>query len=243
MESVTPKKKNTYLGRTIALVALVAAALGVMAFSYNVVQAQTETPENTAPPMHGFMGDFGMEHQGMPGFGADINYDALLAKELGITVDELQSARSAAQDAALEEAVDKGYLTAEQAEMLKARKALAQFINPEELMAKALGISVDELQAAHQAGKTLPQLVEESGLDMDTVRSNLQAAYQEALQQAVEDGVITQQQADLLEDANFGAKMFGGGRGGRGGRGGPGGFTPGGQFSPPVNPPDVGGSS
>lgn len=240
MENTTPKKHNTYLRSAIALVALAAVALGVMAFSSNVAQAQTETPENTAPPMHGFMGDFGMEHQGMPGFGADINYDALLAKELGITVDELQSARSAAQDAALEEAVAKGYLTAEQAEMFKARKALAKYIKPQELLAKALGISVDELQAAREAGKTLPQLVEESGLDMATVRSNLQAAYQEVLEQAVEDGVITQQQADLLKDANFGAKMFGRGRGGRGG---PGGFPPGGRFAPPVNLPDEGGSS
>ena len=78
-------------------------------------------------------------------------------------------------------------------------------------MAKALGISVEELQAAHAEGKSLPTLIEELGLDRETVRANMETAKQEAIQQAVADGVITQEQADQI--------LSGEGRGKRGPRG------------------------
>lgn len=66
------------------------------------------------------------------------------------------------------------------------------------IVAEALGITVEELQAAHAEGKTLPQLVSELGLDLEEVQANIQAGVTEAINQAVTDGSITQEQADLM---------------------------------------------
>jgi hypothetical protein len=92
-------------------------------------------------------------------------------------------------------------------------------------MAQALGITEEELQAARAEGKPLGVLIYELQLDPATVRTQMRTAYEEAIAQAVTDGVITQEQADqILQGPGFGP----GGRGGFGGRGGgfsgPGGF-------------------
>ncbi|MBI2765945.1 MAG: hypothetical protein HYX53_08560 [Chloroflexi bacterium] len=46
-----------------------------------------------------------------------------------------------------------------------------------EAVARALGISVDELNAQLAAGKTVAQIAAEKGIDMATVRSAMQAAH------------------------------------------------------------------
>jgi hypothetical protein len=85
-------------------------------------------------------------------------------------------------------------------------------------------MTVEELQAAYEQGKSLSDLLSEQGLDAVTVRENMQAAHEAALAQAVEDGVITQEQADEMS----GRMSVGGpgmrGFGGRGHPPGPGGF-------------------
>ena len=95
-----------------------------------------------------------------------------------------------------------------------------QFIDKDELFATALGISEDELAAARQEGKSLFSLLEELDLDAGDVRDAMQAAHQEAVEKAVEEGVITESQAEQLQNGCFGGRGFGGmGRGfhGRGG--------------------------
>jgi lambda repressor-like predicted transcriptional regulator len=101
--------------------------------------------------------------------------------------------------------------------------------------AEALGLTPDELFAElHGEGKTLAEIAEEKGVDMAAVQDALNAsraeAQRQAIQQAVEDGRLSQEQADwLLEglEKGFhpggrgmgfgGGHMFGGGRGfGRG---------------------------
>jgi len=101
--------------------------------------------------------------------------------------------------------------------------------------AEALGLTPDELFAElHDGGKTLAEIAEEQGVDMEAVQDALNAnraeAQRQAIQQAVEDGSLSQEQADwLLEglEKGFhpggrglgfgGGHMFGGGRGfGRG---------------------------
>lgn len=171
------------------------------------------------------------------GFGHSIDREALLAEALGITVEELQAAFQQAQLAALQQAVDEGLLTQPQADLMATRIKLNHFIDREELAAKALGITVEQLQAARDEGKTMFQLMNELGLDPVTVRTSMNTAYQEAVQDAVNQGVITQEQADVilsLPGAGFsGPRGRGGlrgfhGRGGFGqGFGGPGGFNPG----------------
>ncbi|MDI6695026.1 MAG: hypothetical protein QME21_08280 [Anaerolineales bacterium] len=177
----------------------------------------------------GFFGR-GFKHGGWRGEGAQIDFEALLADALNITVEELQAARQQAADAALADAVKNGDLTQEEADLMKARRALEAYIDKEALTAQALGLSVEELQAAREAGKTIPELIEEQGMTAAEARQAMQEAYKEAVQQAVKDGVITQAQADQILACcacGFGFDHGGfapmPGFGGRGGRG-PGGF-------------------
>jgi formaldehyde-activating enzyme involved in methanogenesis len=186
--------------------------------------------------------------EGVPG--AQIDEQALLAEALGITVEELQTAREKANEAAIAQAIEEGIITQEQADQMLARKDLMSYLDRDALLAKALGMTAEELQAAYGEGKSLPDLMAEQELDAATVRENLQAAYAEAIAQAVEDGVITQEQADEMHaqrGRGFGFPGFGpgmtrmrpGGRGdggfrGRGGFGGRRPCLPDGEESPGV---------
>ncbi len=78
-----------------------------------------------------------LEHSGAFGFRgfripfvdmSGIDMDALLADALGVTTDELTAAREAAADATLAQAVEDGYITQEQADLMQARKALAEYL-------------------------------------------------------------------------------------------------------------------
>jgi formaldehyde-activating enzyme involved in methanogenesis len=156
--------------------------------------------------------------------GSTIDEEALLADALNISVDELQAAREQANQAAIAQAVEEGIITQEQADEMQAHRNLQSYLNRDALLAKALGMSVDDLKAAYANGETLSTLMSQQGLDAATVRENLQTAYDEALAQAVTDGVITQAQADeLLDRPGFGFGMpfgpgeFGGRMGPRGG--------------------------
>ena len=162
---------------------------------------------------------------GKRGLANTIDRKALLADALGITVEELEAAHQKAGSAYLEQAIAEGRITQEQAELMQAHQALRNHIDKEALMAKALGISVEELQAAHAEGKSLRTLIEELGLDRETVQANMKTAREEAIGQAVADGVITQEQAEqILSQEGRGLRGHGGrdglrGPGNRGGEG------------------------
>lgn len=122
-------------------------------------------------------------HRGGIGGGADSQY---LADALGITVAELQTAQETANKAAIQQAVDDGLITQAQADwMLQNNGGFRGFrglpwgasstIDPEALLADALNITVEQLQTAK-----------------DT-------AFKAELAQAVTDGQITQEQADLMQ--------------------------------------------
>jgi hypothetical protein len=164
---------------------------------------------------HKGFGFFGF-HRGPKGVAGEstIDENALLADALGISVEKLQAARDEANQAAIEQAIAEGLITQEQADEMQARKDLQSYLNRNSLLAQALGMTVEELETAYADGKTPSDLLSESGLDAATVREKLQEAHANALAQAVEDGVITQEQADEMQD--------GPGLGGRGGFGGPG---------------------
>lgn len=107
--------------------------------------------------------------------------DALLAEALGISVEKLREARSAAFEATLKEAEAAGSISAEQAELMRARQKLQDYM----------------LQQG------LPE--------------QMRGMHEEALQDAVEAGVITQEQADQLQSGpGFGRGGFGHGGFGRG---------------------------
>lgn len=71
-----------------------------------------------------------------------------------------------------------------------------------EAAAQALGMTADELTSALKEGKTLEQLAEEKGVDIAEVQAALQAEREtemrERIQQALDNGTITQEHADWL---------------------------------------------
>ncbi len=104
-------------------------------------------------------------------------------------------------------------------------------------IAEALGLTPNELfTESHDEGKSVTEIAEERGVDLDAVKDALNArraeAQRQAIQQAVEDGRMTQEQADwLLEGIEKGFGL--GGRGmGRGGHFGFGRGFGGGWFGP-----------
>ncbi|NUQ38526.1 MAG: hypothetical protein HUU23_12175 [Caldilineales bacterium] len=179
--------------------------------------------------------------------------DSFLADALGISVEDLQTAQQAAADKAIDLAVEQGLITQAQADALKARTGgvlghlghfgmgLTADIDREALLAEALDISVEDLQAAQQAAHdaALAQAVEEGRITQEQademkarhalqtylngtdLQTRMQGLWQEAVQQAVENGVITQEQADqfLSQQQGFGLRGFDGMRGHGGMRG------------------------
>ena len=158
---------------------------------------------------------------------------ALLAEQLGISVEELQAAQDTAQakerDAALAQAVTDGTLTQAQADAIKELEGLwggrdlGRFrMGTDEhdvYLAEALGITVEELQAARDAAVQagIAQAVTDGKITQEQadlmvaglalkgyVGDRLQDVYEETVQQAVEDGVITQEQADQLLEGERG---------------------------------------
>jgi polyhydroxyalkanoate synthesis regulator phasin len=150
-----------------------------------------------------------------------------LATALGITVDELTAARQTAYSNALAQAVEQGLITQAQADELTANGTAFPFGNRWEgwlaqngfdfdtLLADALGITVDKLQAAYDQAYNarIDQAVTDGKLTQEqadlmkgqyalrtneTFQASMQSAYEAAIQQAVKDGVITQAQADLI---------------------------------------------
>jgi hypothetical protein len=69
-------------------------------------------------------------------------------------------------------------------------------------VAKALGLTPEQLFSELHSGKTLEAIAEEKGIDMQTVRDAVNASQTEAMkaaiEQAVTDGKLTREQADWL---------------------------------------------
>jgi hypothetical protein len=201
----------------------------------------------------------------VPGFGWDgphglggVHDEEALAEALGITVEELEAARAEARTAAIEQAVADGLITQEQADQLLAQEG--GFGGPghhgflggqkDEYLAEALGISVEELQAAkaevlaaqlaamveagvitqEQADLIAARQAVQNYVDEEALQAAVQSQYESAIEEAVADGAITQAQADqLLENLeNSLVPGFG-----FGGFGGPGGHHHGGGFRGP----------
>ena len=104
-----------------------------------------------------------------------------------------------------------------------------------EAAAKALGMTADELSTQLWGGKTLADLADDAGVELQAVRDAVEAACEQAtrdaIEQAVTDGQLTREHADWLleglDNGYWGGHGFG--FGGRGfGHGGPRGF--GGEF-------------
>ncbi len=234
----------------IAAVSLLAVAVLIGVVGYRVVNAAAPAARSYTMLAHGARGGFS---------------DQELADALGVSLETLQAAYTTADTAALKQAVDQGLLTQAQADALAARgrRMLGPrgfgggAIDYDALLADALGISVDKLQAAYTQAFTTRINTAVANGDMTQEQADLalgrsalfgnsdfqtamQSAFEAAVNQAVKSGVITQSQADqILSHMNAaGTKGFGGfggfeGFGGRGPHGRPGG--PGGGWLPKDN--------
>ncbi len=182
-----------------------------------------------------------------------------IAESQGKTAAEIVELFQAAREAAVKQAVADGVITRAQADWMLAHEGrqgkfggfglrgpakegpLHDLMQAE--LAKALGLTTDELAARIEAGETPYQIAESQGKTADEISALFQTAREAALKQAVTDGVITQAQADWML-AHPGGPCQGGFGPGRGPRSGnPGGFGPGrqtpGGVSPNENTPAV----
>jgi polyhydroxyalkanoate synthesis regulator phasin len=140
-----------------------------------------------------------------------------LADILGINVEEYNTAVEQAQDQVMNEAVDEGWLTEDQAEMLRGRMdqdpgfgmrgidkgmgglehgVLGAGNNLISIAADQLGMSLTDLLTELQDGKSIAEVAAEKGVDTGAIVDAYLAERKEDLDEAVADGRITQNQAD-----------------------------------------------
>ena len=170
---------------------------------------------------------------------ADPGLDALgwphgLVDMQALLAEELARPQQAAREAAIQQLVDAGILTEEQGELAIAAAALRSYLDRHDMRAEALGITPEQLTAARVEEKTLADLLVEQDMSLATFQENLAKAHEEALAQAIEDGVITQEQLDQLQ-VRIPGRMQGGFGHGRHGLGGAGSFFGEGPLGPPDN--------
>jgi len=230
------------------LAAIAGAGLAVLMLT--VVALPASASSTVAAPL---------EHRG-GGMGGGVN-DTYLAEALGITAAELQTAEQTAYVAGIDKALADGLITQAQADALKqgngefgrlGGRELHGFlglsgatIDPDALLADALNITVDELNAARvnaqdaalaqavtdgqitqeQADQMKAEQALRTYLDTQDLQGQMKTLYENAVKAAVTAGVITQAQADTILSNQNGFGRFGGmygleGFGGPGGHGG-----------------------
>ena len=160
-----------------------------------------------------------------------------LADTLGISQEELEEARSSAMESLIDQAVVLGFITIEQAEELKSEEVLSRVglhrylgleemaqLDYESFFFDALGVTAEEFKAAVATvqQEKLDDAVAEGKLTQEQAdlitgwqalkenpkfNDTIKASYTAAIEEALEDGTITQAQSDALldklEDANF----------------------------------------
>jgi polyhydroxyalkanoate synthesis regulator phasin len=134
-------------------------------------------------------------------------YLEALAEQLGVSVEELQTAQEEARNQVIDDAVASGRITEEQAERLRdaefgdIRRGFAMGLkhaigNVFETAAEILGLTTDEVREGLADGKSLADLAEEQGVT--DLESQLVAELTADIEAKVADGSITQDQADRL---------------------------------------------
>lgn len=73
------------------------------------------------------------------------------------------------------------------------------------IMAELFDLSEDEVTTAMDSGSTFVNLALAAGYDIEEIPALLESVHSQALELAIQDGAITQEQADWLKSAGFGA--------------------------------------
>lgn len=158
-----------------------AVAMAFGAVAYQSVFAATPTTVSSSTTTQA---DLGRE-VGRGPMGRYSNED--LANALGITVDELNTAYQNAYSAALEQAVLQGLITQAQADELTTNGNVFPFGNRWDGWLTQNGIDFDTF------------LADELGISVNELKAAYQTAYYTNIDQAVTDGNLTQEQADLMK--------------------------------------------
>jgi flagellar hook-length control protein FliK len=140
------------------------------------------------------------------------------AKQLGIEASKLDAALKKALSNRVDAAVEAGQLTEAQGEELKERIADGEVplvgVGPGfkhhgfghrladlDVAAEYLGITEEALKTSLRDGSTLAEIAEEKGKSVDGLKDALVAAAKADLEEAVEDGRLTEaQEAEILAD-------------------------------------------
>lgn len=184
---------------------------------------------------------------------------AQVAQDKGVDVNTVIAAVTDAVNASIDQAVTDGKLTADQAtqEKQEATERVTEFVNntrppkgqrgpggPEgrrgprtdvlAAAAGALNMSADDLKSATQGGKTIAQVAQEKGVDVNTVIAAVADAIAKDIDAAVANGTMTTDKAaeEKAEATEHATKMVNEGPRGERGPGGRGG--PGARFGDPI---------
>ncbi len=115
------------------------------------------------------------------------------------TLEDVQESREDRRQARIDNMVEEGVITQEQADTLadvrEAIEAEREARKAERLqgIADAIGITVDELEAAKESGQTLAEI---AGDNLPALVDHMTAEATDKINEAVADGRITQEQAD-----------------------------------------------
>lgn len=129
-----------------------------------------------------------------------------LAEQKGISLDTLTDAVTAPLAERLTQAVANGKISQDRADLIlqKARVRFETFasrgmpqLQSASLLAGALGMTPQELRQATQEGKTVAQLAEEKNISLDTLAGIVIQPQTDRINEQVEAGKITREQADL----------------------------------------------
>jgi len=144
------------------------------------------------------------------------NFVSKLAANLGVDQDKVTAALDATKKQMLDEAVQQGKLTQEQADKIASSKGFGfgmfGFCHGKEDFkgkgfwgrgpkledaASILGMTVDQLKTELQS-KKMNQIITEKGMTMDQFHQKMMELKKEAISSAVEEGKLTQEQADKI---------------------------------------------
>jgi len=146
------------------------------------------------------------------------DFIAKFSANLGVDQEKVTSALEATKKQMLDEAVQSGKLTQEQADQMAARmngdmgwhmgwfggmydkkgKFGEGRGNNSGDLAKAIGITEEQLKSEFESGKKLSDILTEKGLDVEQLHQKMLEIKKEALAQAVTAGKLTQDQADKM---------------------------------------------
>ncbi len=188
--------------------ALTLAAAGLFVFTgaasaAGIAIERGVTASSAGHPARGFVVD-GLDW-GLPGDGSSRfdGYEEALAEALGIDVEELQAAYQAVRETLIQQAVDEGMLTQEQADALLSGER-PEGGHPE---APAEGERPDGVGPGprggigfHTGGADVNALLaDELGITVEELQAAQQEAHAAVIAQVVEDGTLTQDEADLMQ--------------------------------------------